>query len=142
MPRMNIQQLDAFLEQHFPQAKGYCQITALDDDQLTLRMPFRPDMLRPGGTLSGPALMALADVAGYYLVLAQLGPVVHAVTSNLNINFLRKPEPEDVIATVRLLKVGKQLVVSEVHMASASRSELVAQATVTYSLPSALPSEG
>ena len=80
--------------------------------------------------------MSLADTAAYYMILSQLGPVVLAVTTSLNINFLRKPIAEDVIATGRLLKVGRQLAVVDVSMRSASAPEVVAQATVTYSIPS------
>jgi uncharacterized protein (TIGR00369 family) len=136
MARMNTEQLEAFIDEHFAAAKGYCQIVTLSEDQLVVKMPFRPDMLRPGGTISGPALMGLADVAAYYLVLSQAGPVM-AVTSNLNINFLRRPEPQAVLATTRMLKLGRQLAVCEVHMSSAESGTLVAQATVTYALPSA-----
>lgn len=134
---MDASQLEAFLDQHFPQARNYCQITALSGDSLTVRMPFRPDMLRPGGTISGPALMGLADLGAYLLILSQLGPVALAVTTNLNINFLRKPEPHDVLADVRMLKRGKQLAICEVHMKSTLDQQLIAQATVTYSIPPA-----
>src|ERR1044071_5926852 len=91
--RMDAAQLEALIEEHFPQAHNYCQITALAGDELSLRMPCRPDMLRPGGTISGPALMGLADLGAYLLILSQVGPVVLTVTTSLTIHFLRKPEP-------------------------------------------------
>lgn len=135
MLRMDAPQLEAFIATHFPQAKGYSQIVSLTEEALELRMPFRTDMLRPGGTISGPALMGLADTGAYYLILARIGPVALAVTSSLTINFLRKPEPIDVLATTRVLKLGRQLAVCEVHMRSDGSEALVAQATVTYSIP-------
>jgi uncharacterized protein (TIGR00369 family) len=135
MPRMDIAQLDAFIAEHFPEANGHARITALSDHELNLCMPFQKDMLRPGGTIAGPALMALADLGAYYMVLAQFGPIALAVTSSLTIHFLRKPAPEDVLASVRMLKKGRQLAVCEVHMTSAGDPGLIAQATVTYSVP-------
>ena len=134
MPRMTIDEIERFLDAHFPQAKGFCRIAALDDETIELVLPFSDDHLRPGGTLSGPSLMTLADTAIYFLILATLGPVALAVTTSLNINFLRKPPPADAHATARLLKLGKALVVGEVHIRSADGT-LVAQATATYSLP-------
>jgi uncharacterized protein (TIGR00369 family) len=135
MPLMNATELDRLITEHFPHAKGYCEVLHLTDDTIELRMPFRDYYLRPGGTISGPTLMSLADTAAYYMILSQLGPVVLAVTTSLNINFLRKPIAEDVIATGRLLKLGRQLAVVDVSMRSASAPEVVAQATVTYSIP-------
>ena len=135
MPLMDMAQLEAFIAEHFPEAQSRCRITALSDPELHLRMPFQSDTLRPGGTIAGPALMALADIGGYYIVLAHFGPIALAVTSSLTIHFLRKPAPQDVLATVRMLKKGRQLAVCEVHMTSAGDEELIAQATVTYSVP-------
>jgi uncharacterized protein (TIGR00369 family) len=133
---MDATQLEAFITAHFPEAEGFSEIVSLNEEALELRLRFRPKMLRPGGTISGPALMSLADTGAYYFVLAHIGPVALAVTSSLTINFLRKPEPVDVLATTRMLKLGRQLAVCEVQMRSAGKSALVAQATVTYALPS------
>jgi len=135
MPRLTVRELEQLIEEQFPQAHGFSQITALSEDTLELRLPYRDDFLRPGGTLSGPTLMTLADTGAYYLILAMIGPVVLAVTTNLNIHFMRKPRPEDVIAQARMLKLGRQLAVVEVNMRSVSSPELLAQATVTYSIP-------
>jgi uncharacterized protein (TIGR00369 family) len=135
MPRMNAAELDRLIVEHFPQAKDFCQIVQLTEEAIELRMPFRETFLRPGGTISGPALMSLADTVAYYLILSQIGPAVLAVTTSLNINFLRKPVAQDVIATGRLLKLGRQLAVVDVSMRSVSSAEAVAQATVTYSIP-------
>jgi uncharacterized protein (TIGR00369 family) len=92
-------------------------------------------MLRPGGTISGPAMFALADVAMYAAVLAMIGPRPLAVTTNLNINFLRRPKPGDMLADATILKIGRRLAVGEVSLRSDGEDELVAHATSTYSLP-------
>jgi len=137
MPRLSISELERLIEEHFPQAHGFSQITTLTEDTLELRLAYRDAFLRPGGTLSGPTLMTLADTGAYYLILATLGPELLAVTTSLNIHFMRKPQPEDVIAVARMLKLGRQLVAVEVNMRSASAPALIAQATVTYSIPPA-----
>ena len=91
--------------------------------------------VRPGGTVAGPALMALADVCMYAVVLGLIGRVELAVTTNLSINFLRKPEPRDLVAECRLLKLGKRLAVGEVTLLSDGMPEPVAHVTSTYSIP-------
>ena len=135
MPRMTIEQIDELLDKHFPDFRKIATITRIGDRDLELRMPFRPSHARAGGTISGPALMLLADTAAYFLVLAQCGPVVGAATSSLDIHFLAKPALADVHATATLLKLGKKLVVCRIEMRSDAREDLVAHATVTYSLP-------
>lgn len=135
MPAMTADDIDAFLAEHFPQARGFTRITSIREDEVDLVLPFSAGYLRPGGTVSGPTLMALADTAMYFLVLSQVGPVPLAVTTNLSINFLRRPPPADVGATARMLKLGSRLAVGEVHISSAEGGALVAQASVTYALP-------
>ena len=98
-------------------------------------LPFHDRHLRPGGTISGPAMFGLADCALYVAVLASIGWVPMAVTTNLSINFLSRPEPVDMVADCRLLKLGKKLAVGEVYMRSAGKDEIVAHATGTYSIP-------
>ena len=105
-------------------------------DRVDLRAVFNSDFLRPGGTVSGPIMMTLADAAMYGAVLARIGPVKLAVTTNLSIDFLRKPAPADVIASARLLKLGKSLAVGDVMITSGADGELVARASATYALPS------
>ncbi|MEK6299882.1 MAG: PaaI family thioesterase [Acidobacteriota bacterium] len=100
-----------------------------------VRLPYHDRHLRPGETISGASLMTLADMAMYVAVLAMIGPVLLAVTTNLNINFLRKPAKTDVIAECRILKLGARLAVGEVTMYSEGDSSPVAHATVTYSIP-------
>ncbi len=132
---MTADEIDTFLAEHFPQARGYSKIEHVSPDLVRLRLMFREDYLRPGGTLSGPTLMTLADTATYYLVLANIGPVALTLTTSLNINFLRRPEPRDLIAEARLLKLGRRIAVGDVRMMSDGDDAPVAQATVTYSIP-------
>jgi uncharacterized protein (TIGR00369 family) len=89
----------------------------------------------PGGTVSGPALMGLADGAAWLAILAQIGPVALAVTTSLHIDFLRKPALVDIMAEGRLLKLGKSLGVVDVSMRAADHDDMVAKAQVTYSIP-------
>lgn len=100
-----------------------------------LRQPFRPNSTRPGGTISGPTMMTLADAAMYVAILASIGWVPLAVTTQLNIHFLRKPPPRDLMGECRILKLGKRLVVGEVAISSGVAEELVAHATGSYSIP-------
>jgi uncharacterized protein (TIGR00369 family) len=93
--------------------------------------------IRPGGTVSGPTVMALADAAAWVVVLAHIGWVPLAVTSNLSINFLRKPEPERLTATAELLKLGRRLAVTDVRITGGAHDALVADASVTYAIPAA-----
>jgi uncharacterized protein (TIGR00369 family) len=126
-------ELEALLDQHSPHWRSRVRITGLAGRSITVTMPFRADSLRAGGTISGPALMALADRAAYYLTLALVGPVPSAVTANLDIHFLFRPDPTDVTATATMLRIGKRLAVSTVDLHSGD--QLVAHATVTYALP-------
>ena len=100
-----------------------------------MRLPYHQDSVRPGGTISGPHMMLLADACMYGVVLSLLGPVKLAVTTNLNINFLRKPRESDLIAEGCIIKLGKRLAVLEVAIHSESEEKLVAHATGTYSIP-------
>jgi uncharacterized protein (TIGR00369 family) len=136
MTRMTAAELDAFLHREFPQVDrhGY-RVESVGDRLARVRMAFHEDHLRPGGTVSGPSLMSLADTAMYVVVLAAIGEVPLAVTTNLNINFMRRPGPVDVIAEARLLKLGKRLAVGDVAMYSDGDPEMVAHATLTYSIP-------
>jgi uncharacterized protein (TIGR00369 family) len=137
MPVMGGPELLKLLAESFPQA-GHLklQIEHLDDRTIRLRLPVTEDHLRPGGTISGPTLMWLADCGTYLLIMAQLGPVVQAVTTNLNMNFLRRGEAgRDLIAEGRLLKLGARLAVAEFAILSDGSAAPVAHATLTYSIP-------
>ena len=103
--------------------------------EATLRLPFGGKMVRPGGTVAGPFMMALADAAMYAVVLSVIGEVQLAVTTSLNVNFLYRPVPADLLAEGRVLKAGKRLVVCEVTVHSEGHDEPVAHVTGTYSIP-------
>ena len=135
MPAMSPADLHRFFEEHFPQAPADLKIEHLDDTTIRVRQPTHDRNLRPGGTISGPTLMALVDHGFYLLLLGRVGPVAQAVTTNLNINFMRKPEPADLIGEGRLLKLGKTLAVGDFTIWSDGKKEPVAHATVTYSIP-------
>ncbi|WP_119693930.1 PaaI family thioesterase [Ectopseudomonas oleovorans] len=112
------------------------RIDRLDDEGVLARVPFQAKLVRPGGTLSGPTIMALGDAAMYAVVLGRLGRVEMAVTSNLNINFLVKPKPVDLLADARILRLSRRQAVCEVSLYSAgNEDELVAHVTGTYALP-------
>lgn len=133
---MTRDELNTFLDEHFPESKAIeTHFEVLEPGFLRVRHPFHPRNLRPGGTISGPTLMTLADFGAYCLILAMIGPVALAVTTNLNINFMKKPSPGDMMADIRLLKLGKRLAVAEVSMYSEGVEDLAAHATVTYSIP-------
>ncbi|HXG94713.1 MAG TPA: PaaI family thioesterase [Blastocatellia bacterium] len=138
MTKMTAAELEEFLYSHFPDdVHRSFRVERVEDNFAQVRLIYDRRHLRPGGTVSGPALMTLADTAMYMALLAMIGPVALAVTANLNINFLRKPAQRDVIAEARLLKLGKRLAVGEVMMRSEGEAEPVAHATVTYSIPNA-----
>lgn len=111
------------------------RIVRLKAGDVTVRMPFRRDFVRPGGTIAGPLMMGLADFAMYVCVMSLIGRVELAVTTNLNINFLRKPAPRDMSARATMLKLGKRLAVMEVSIFSAGDKDPVAHVTGTYSIP-------
>jgi uncharacterized protein (TIGR00369 family) len=134
--RITVAEFQEIVRESLPFAQSLApEIVVLEPERTVLRMPYRDDFLRPGGTVSGPMLMGLADLAMYAIVLAAIGRVELAVTTNLNINFLRKPPPADIEAHARLLKLGKRLAVGEVELFSVGDSEMVAHVTATYSIP-------
>ncbi|MDH3484604.1 MAG: PaaI family thioesterase [Myxococcales bacterium] len=135
MLRMNADEILAFMRKVFPQARMPIEIEELRDGFLRIRVKTTERYLRPGNTIAGPALMNIADTAMYYLVLAMVGPVPLALTTNLNINFMRAPKLGDLIAETNMLKLGKRLAVGEVSIYSDGSAEPVAHATVTYSIP-------
>jgi len=130
---MTAEEIAAFLATHFAGAR--IRIEHADGANARVRSPYDPIQLRPGGTISGPTMMSLADTAAYVLVLSAIGLQPLSVTTNLSINFLRKPAPKDLIAEARLLKLGKALAVSDVLIRSDGEAEAVAHAVVTYSIP-------
>src|SRR4029077_9120035 len=136
--KMSVAELEKFLHDEFPQVfrGGDLAIERADGETCLVRQRYSDKMLRPGGTISGPTLMALADCAMYMVLLSAIGPVALAVTTNFSINFLRKGVPgHDVIAEARLLKLGRRLAVGEVTLLSASAPNPIAHVTATYSIP-------
>jgi uncharacterized protein (TIGR00369 family) len=135
MTTLSLDELRAFLFREFPQIERDFALESAGPMQARMRLLSGERHLRPGGTISGPAMFGLADVALYAAILASVGPVALAVTTNLNINFLRKPAPVDLIGEARLLKLGKRLAVGEVSIFDSAGADLVAHATGTYSIP-------
>jgi uncharacterized protein (TIGR00369 family) len=135
--RLSVPELSDFLDDAFPAAArpALGRVVSVDLGHVRLRLEPGPETLRPGGIVSGPTLMGLADVAAYALILAHIGPVAMAVTNNLNITFLRACRCDTVIADARLLKLGRRLAAIDVRLWQDSEDRLVAQATVGYALP-------
>ncbi len=135
---MSLAETRAFLDSEFPQmqagGRAY-HLEAVGPLTARMRLDAQERFLRPGGTVSGPAMMALADYVLYAAILANLGPVALAVTTNLAFNFLRKPAPGDLAAKCRLLKLGRRLAVGEVAITAVGNPDIVCHATGTYSIP-------
>lgn len=136
MPRISIEEFEKLARERVPfMGQLGVQVEQLEKGMARVRIPFRDDFIRPGGTIAGPVLMGLADLAMYGAVLTLIGRVELAVTTNLNINFLRRPRPGDIIAEARILKLGKRLAVGEVGLFRDGDEEMVAHVTSTYSIP-------
>ncbi len=136
MSALTAEQVQALIRLGVPMAEDIdLHIDHLDVDKAVARVPFHSKLVRPGGTLSGPTIMALADAAMYAVVLGRLGRVEMAVTANLNINFLAKPKPVDLLAEARILRLSRRQAVCEVSLYSQGEEDLVAHVTGTYALP-------
>lgn len=137
-PIMNASEVTDFLDQNFPQihfgGRAF-HIEEISPGCAIVRLEAGERHLRPGGTVSGPSMFTLADLAAYVAILAHIGPIGLAVTTNLNINFLRKPGHGSLLGRCRILKLGKRLAVTEVSIAAAGDQDPVAHATATYSIP-------
>lgn len=134
--KMDSKALNDFLAAHFTQVAHELRVDHVDDTSLTLRLLVADHHLRPGGTVSGPAMFGLADVAIYLAILSRIGPVALAVTTNASIDFMRKPAAgRDVLAECRLLKLGRSLAVGEALIYSEGQAEPVARCSMTYSIP-------
>lgn len=133
---MTAAELQAFLARDFGQVSDQFVVESLDAEGLTLRLKVSEAHLRPGGTVSGPAMFSLADVALYLAILARIGPVGLAVTTSCSIDFMRKPEAgRDLLGHARVLKLGRALAVGDVMIRSEGRADPVARASLTYSIP-------
>jgi len=137
-PKLSVKELERLLSADSPKLfnpQSGLAIEAVWHGGSRVRRHFDPRSVRSGGTLSGPTLMALTDFAMYVAILGSIGWVPAAVTTNLNINFLKMPAPRDVVAEARLIKLGKRLAVGEIGIRSDGEDDLVAHATCTYSIP-------
>lgn len=130
------EELTTLLAEIFPQVAEDFRIEALSEDNVQMRLLVQDRHLRPGGTVSGPSLFALADVSLYAMLMARVGAKALAVTTSASIDFMRKPAAgQDVLADCRLLKLGRVLVVGDVLMRSEGSDKVVARASMTYSIP-------
>lgn len=133
---MDAEGLAAFMAREFPQVSEDFAIERLAPREIDVRLRVDERHLRPGGTVSGPSMFALADVSVYLAVLAMIGPQALAVTTGCSMDFMRKPAAAtDMIARCRLLKLGRALAVGDVMLFSDGVAEPVARATMTYSIP-------
>jgi uncharacterized protein (TIGR00369 family) len=134
--KMTVAELEAFLARDFGQVAGDFGVERADPAGLCLRLKVEERHLRPGGTVSGPAMFGLADVAMYLAILSRIGPVALAVTTNCSIDFMRKPAAgRDLLAEARVLKLGRVLAVGDVLIFSEGEDQPVARAGLTYSIP-------
>ncbi|EAU44403.1 MULTISPECIES: PaaI family thioesterase [Salipiger] len=135
---MTIEEVESYLSEVFPQVDGMFGIDRLDEDLLVMRLHVSDAHLRPGGTVSGPSMFSLADVAAYVATLARIGRQALTVTTHCSIDFMRKPEAgKDLLAEARLLKLGRTLSVTDVLLFSEGSDKPVAHASLTYSIPPA-----
>ncbi|AKH19447.1 PaaI family thioesterase [Sedimenticola thiotaurini] len=136
MPKITCEDFNKILESEMSWASDLgMRLEHIESGLGTMRLPYHHSSTRPGGTISGPHMMMLADACMYAVVLGLIGPVKLAVTTNFNINFLRKPAETDLLAEGKIIKLGKRLAIMEVSIATDNGGELVAHATGTYSIP-------
>lgn len=137
IPVMTAEDVSSMLDRVFPQfnADRAFEVREIRPGGCIVRLNAGENHLRPGGTVSGPALFALADIAGYVCVLSHAGPDALSVTTNLNINFMRKAESGPIDGHCRILKLGRSLMVFDIEMLAGADQHLVAHATGTYSIP-------
>ena len=131
---MRAAEIQTLMQREFP--NYHMKVESCEEKRARIILSINNSHLRPGGTVSGPTMMLLADLAMYAAILNTIGSVVLAVTTNLNINFLRKPKPDrNLVGDSKLMKVGKRLIVGEVSIYSEDDTAPVAHATCTYSVP-------
>lgn len=133
---LSVEGFEELLDRYMPQVgKAGIRVSAMGTGTCTLRVDPNDDMVRAGGTLSGPSMFALADLALYGAVLSRIGAVPLAVTSQMSINFLRKPPVKPMVAEARLLRLGKRSAYGEILIFSEGEADPVAHATGTYAIP-------
>jgi uncharacterized protein (TIGR00369 family) len=137
IPKLDADAVNALLRRAFPGAQpgAFPQVITVSPGRVKVMSPYRDGLLRPGGVISGPNLMSLADTAAYALVLAHVGDQLMAVTSQLNMSFLRGAAPGDLHAEAELLRLGRRMAVCDVRLWTESPDRLAAQANVTYAVP-------
>jgi uncharacterized protein (TIGR00369 family) len=136
--QMDAAELMEFLEEVFPQVRGDFAVDVLSEDEISMRLSVQDKHLRPGGTVSGPSMFALADCAAYAMVLARIGREALAVTTNCSMDFMRKPVAGvDLVGTCKMLKLGRSLAVCDILIYSVGQAAPVARASMTYSIPPA-----
>lgn len=133
--RLTIPEFQALVDEVPLAVHMRCAVQELDHGAVRVLMPYAPGLLRPGGTISGPAMMTLADIALWGAVLSAIGPVALAVTSDLTFHFLRKPPPGDIQASARLLQLGRRLAVAEASISDTTGGPILAHAVGTYAIP-------
>ncbi|WP_044006732.1 PaaI family thioesterase [Jannaschia sp. CCS1] len=134
--KMQADEIATYLDEVFPQVRGDFVIEEVAARAVRVRMPVAERHLRPGGTVSGPAMFALADVSVYIAVLAMKGREALAVTTGGSFDFMRKPVAGvDLVCECRLLKMGRVLAVGDCLIFSDGMEEPVARASMTYSMP-------
>ncbi|OUS33416.1 thioesterase [Rhodobacterales bacterium 56_14_T64] len=136
--QMDAAELMEFLNEVFPQVREEFAVEALSENEILMRLRIQDKHLRPGGTVSGPSMFALADCSAYAMVLARIGRQALAVTTNCSMDFMRKPASGvDLMANCRLLKFGRSLAVCDILIHSIGQEAAVARANMTYSIPPA-----
>jgi uncharacterized protein (TIGR00369 family) len=138
--RLSAVEVDALIDEHFPAIHfggRTLSIDALTERGALVRLKSHPKNLRPGNTVSGPAMFTLVDYGVYVAILAHLGDsALQSVTTSITLNFMNRPQPGDLIAEINLLKIGKRLIVTEMKIFADGKPEMVAHATATYAMPS------
>ena len=136
MTAITIQEIELLTMESLPFAvdNGF-RVDSVGSGTSTVRAPYQKSFLRPGGTISGPVIMGLADYALFVAILTKIGLVELAVTTNLNINFLRRPDPGDLLAVANVIKIGKRLAVGQVEVYVDGEESMIAHVTSTYSIP-------
>ena len=135
--KVSVDEANSFLHEAFSGAQNRSEVMLMEDGHAVIRLKAGPENLRPGGYISGPTQMTMADSVTYMAIFTKLGITPMTVTSNLNINFLRPCIGEAVIAEARLMKLGRTLAVAEVEIRAEGSSKVASHAIVTYSIPTA-----
>jgi uncharacterized protein (TIGR00369 family) len=134
--KLTADQLNDFLGRAFPGAnRGPGLVAEVEPGRVRCIMPFSPLSLRPGGVISGPTMMSMADTAAYALVLAHIGEVPMAVTTSLTIHFLRPCKAGDLVADATLLRLGRRIATCDIRLWTEAPDKIAAQATVAYAIP-------